>query len=61
MKDLNYGAEYVYPHDAPGNFAEQEYLPESLAGTRFYDPGHNEREESLRRYLKSRWGDKYEY
>lgn len=61
MKDLNYGAEYVYPHDAPGNFAAQEYLPESLAGTRFYDPGRNEREESLRRYLKSRWGDKYEY
>lgn len=61
MKDLNYGAEYVYPHDVPGNFAAQEYLPESLAGTRFYDPGHNEREESLRRYLKSRWGDKYEY
>lgn len=61
MKELNYGADYVYPHDEPGNFALQEYLPQELSGTKFYDPGHNDREEALRRYLKSRWGNKYDY
>lgn len=61
MKALHYGADYVYPHDLPEHFALQEYLPEQIAGTKFYDPGPNDREEALRRYLKSRWGEKYHY
>ncbi len=61
MKELNYGADYVYPHGVPGNFALQEYLPAEISGKKFYEPGENERESALRRYLKSRWGDKYNY
>ena len=61
MKDLHYGEEYKYPHDYPGNFTPQEYLPDELRGTRFYDPQANDKENSLRRQLKSKWGDKYGY
>lgn len=39
MKELGYGAEYRYPHDFPGGFVAQAYLPEGLAGRTFYAPG----------------------
>jgi putative ATPase len=61
MKELNYGTEYIYPHDCEGSFARQEYLPDGLQGKKYYDPAGNDREEAFRRYLKSRWGDKYDY
>jgi len=61
MKDLDYGKGYQYSHSFEGNFSEQEYLPEKISGTVFYDPGKNAREEELRKYLKSRWKDKYGY
>ncbi len=61
MKDLNYGKEYQYSHLGEGNFIEQEYLPEKLAGTAFYKPGNNARENELRKYLKEKWKDKYKY
>src|SRR5690606_12755957 len=41
MKDMDYGKEYKYAHDFAGNFADQEYLPESVSGTKFYEPGNN--------------------
>lgn len=61
MKELNYGADYVYPHDMPGNFSPQEYMPDALRGKKFYSPGENDRESALARYLRSKWGDKYGY
>jgi putative ATPase len=39
MKELGYGAGYQYAHDAPEAYIPQEYLPEPLKGTRFYQPG----------------------
>jgi putative ATPase len=39
MKELGYGAEYRYPHDFPGGFVAQAYLPEGLSGRVFYEPG----------------------
>ncbi len=39
MKELGYGAGYQYAHDAPEAYIPQEYLPEPLKGTRFYEPG----------------------
>ncbi|MBR5028573.1 MAG: replication-associated recombination protein A [Bacteroidales bacterium] len=44
MKDLGYHKGYKYAHDYTGNFVEQEFLPDQLQGTRFYDPGDNPRE-----------------
>lgn len=61
MKQMNYGKGYLYAHDHPGGFASQEYLPEKLAGTRFYNPADTARENELRNYLKSKWKDKYGY
>ncbi|MCU7549348.1 replication-associated recombination protein A [Chitinophagaceae bacterium LB-8] len=61
MKNLGYGKNYKYAHDYVGNFAEQEFLPSEIAGTVFYDPGKNPREEELRKFLRSLWKDKYGY
>jgi putative ATPase len=61
MKNLDYGKGYKYSHSYEGNFSEQEYLPKEISGTKFYDPGNNPREEELRKFLKSRWKEKYGY
>jgi putative ATPase len=61
MKNMDYGKGYQYAHSYEGNFANMEFLPESLKGTKFYEPGNNAREEELRKYLRSRWKDKYGY
>ena len=61
MKEQGYGHNYQYSHSGEGNFIEQEYLPEDLAGTTFYSPGKNTREEELRKFLRERWKGKYGY
>ncbi|MCU0374923.1 MAG: replication-associated recombination protein A [Chitinophagaceae bacterium] len=61
MKQLDYGKNYQYSHLGEGNFLEQEYLPEKIAGKVLYNPGQNAREEELRRFLKQKWKDKYGY
>jgi putative ATPase len=61
MKDMNYGKGYKYSHEGEGNFLDQEYLPDKLTGTTFYDPGNNARENELRKFLKERWKGKYGY
>ncbi|RWX02303.1 replication-associated recombination protein A [Flavobacterium cerinum] len=60
MKELGYGDEYKYSHDYANNFAEQEFLPDEITNTAFYDPGNNSRENSTREFLKNRW-KKYGY
>ena len=61
MKDLDYGKEYQYAHNYENNFAVQEYLPEEISGTTFYEPQNNAREIELKKFLKNRWKDKYNY
>ena len=61
MKELGYGEEYKYSHDFDNNFAAQEYLPEEISETIFYNPGNNSRENGTREFLKNRWKDKYGY
>jgi putative ATPase len=61
MKELGYGEEYKYSHDYTNNFADQEFLPEAIAGTPIYEPGNNTRENTTREFLKNRWKDKYGY
>ena len=61
MKDLDYGGGYKYAHDFPNNFIEVEFLPDELKGAKFYEPGHNLREEKFREMLKKRWKNKYGY
>ena len=66
MKNMGYGDGYKYAHDynggaALGGFAEQEYLPQGLEGTKFYEPGTTPREQETRNSLRQRWGQKYGY
>jgi len=61
MKKMDYGKGYAYSHNFDKNFSDQEYLPQEISGTTFYDPGKNAREDELRRHLKSLWGKKYGY
>ncbi len=61
MKELGYGDDYKYAHDFENNFAEQEFLPDEIQNTSFYEPGNNAREKELRNFLKNRWKDKYGY
>lgn len=61
MKSLHYGETYAYAHAHPGNFVEQEFLPDKLSNTTFYVPGANSRENEIRAYLKNRWKEKYGY
>lgn len=61
MKELGYHEGYQYPHDYPGNFSGQEYLPEAIKGTCLYQPGNNPREQETRRQLHEKWKGKYGY
>jgi putative ATPase len=61
MKELGYGEEYKYSHSYENNFEAQEYLPNEISETVFYDPGNNSRENSTREFLKNRWKEKYGY
>ncbi|MBU2915357.1 MULTISPECIES: replication-associated recombination protein A [Reichenbachiella] len=61
MKDLGYGKGYQYAHDHQGNFVEHEFLPDDIRGTKLFDPGHNPREEEMRKKLRSQWKSKYGY
>ena len=61
MKDLNYGKDYQYSHMGENNFLEQEYLPDEIKGTTFYQPQKNAREEELKKFLHERWKGKYGY
>ena len=55
MEDLGYSDGYMYAHDYPGHFADLEFMPADLAGTRLYDPADNRKEEEMRRKLASLW------
>ncbi|WP_397447326.1 replication-associated recombination protein A [Polaribacter sp. R77954] len=61
MKDLDYGKNYKYAHDYTNNFIEQEFLPDNISGTKFYEPGENAREKQFRETLQKRWKNKYNY
>jgi len=56
MKDLGYGAGYQYAHDSPTAYTPQEYLPPSLAGQAFYQPGEMGFEKRIRERME--WWEK---
>ncbi|HSV76559.1 MAG TPA: replication-associated recombination protein A [Bacteroidales bacterium] len=61
MKEIGYGQGYQYAHDFDQNFANMEFLPDKVKGTKFYDPGNNQRENEIRARLKALWKQKYGY
>lgn len=61
MKNMDYGKDYKYAHNYDNNFVVQNFLPDAIDGTVFYEPQKNAREEETRKFLKERWKDKYRY
>ena len=61
MKDLDYGKDYKYAHSYENNFVEQEFLPDEIKGTTFYEPGMNPREQADKTALSKKWKGKYGY
>ncbi len=57
MKELDYGKEYKYSHDYDNNFVIQEYLPEAIKGSRFWEAQLNPAEKKLSDLMKKLWGE----
>ena len=57
MSDLGYGADYQYPHDYPGHFVRQQYMPDELTQLRLWEPQDNPAERKLSDYLGRIWGE----
>ena len=60
MKQAGYSDGYKYAHDYEGHFAELEFLPESLSGTKFYEPDtQNAAEAKIAERIHALWKEKY--
>lgn len=59
MKDLGYGDGYKYSHDYPGNFVQQEFMPEQMSNTNFFNAGSSKREQDIADLIQKMWGKKY--
>lgn len=53
MKEIGYGGGYRYPHDAPGHWVPQEYLPDGKSGRRYYRPTEIGAEREIRERLSA--------
>ena len=60
MKDLGYHDGYKYAHDYPGNFVQQQYLPDQLVGHRLWHAQHSPSEEKLYQQMLRCWGKRFE-
>ncbi len=60
MKDLGYHDGYKYPHDYPGHFTPQQYLPDALVNERIWHGQHSPAEEKLVERMKNYWGERFE-
>jgi putative ATPase len=59
MKELGYGEGYKYSHDFPGNFVQQEFMPEEISGTSFFNAGSHPKEKEVQENIDRLWGTKY--
>lgn len=59
MKELGYGEEYLYSHDYPGNFVQQEFLPDAIKNTNFYASGSSKKEQEIEQLIQQLWNHKY--
>ena len=60
MKELGYHDGYKYPHDYPGHFTEQQYMPDALTGERLWYGQHSPSEQKLYERMVALWGDRFE-
>lgn len=59
MAELGYHDGYKYPHDYPGHFTEQQYLPEEIKNARFWHGQHSPAEDKLYNWMVTCWGDRF--
>lgn len=59
MEQLGYHDGYKYPHDYPGNFTPQQYLPDAMKDKRFWHAQHSPAEEKLYQRMLNCWGERY--
>ena len=59
MAELGYHDGYKYPHDYPGHFTEQQYLPDDLKDDSFWKGQHSSAEEKLNNWMNQCWGDRF--
>ncbi len=60
MKELGYGKDYLYSHDFPGNFVQQEFLPDEVKGSQFFQAGSSKKEQEIQEIIHQLWGNKYQ-
>jgi len=56
MKELGYGDEYKYAHDFENHFVKQQYMPDELLGTRFWEPQGSPQEQKMAEWMRHLWG-----
>ena len=61
MENLNYGKDYKYAHDYPGHFVVQEFLPQEISGTQFWQAQENPAEKKMADQMKNLWGNLKKY
>ncbi|MET3129234.1 putative ATPase [Arcicella rosea] len=61
MKQLDYGKNYKYAHNYEGNFVKQQFLPEEVKNTKFFEPQQNPAEEKIKQKLRQDWDEEYDY
>ena len=59
MAELGYHDGYKYPHDYPGHFTNQQYLPSEIQNERFWHAQHSPNEEKLYNWMVTCWGDRF--
>lgn len=59
MAELGYHDGYKYPHDFPGHFTQQQYLPDTLTDKRFWHAQHSPSEEKLYQRMLQYWGERF--
>lgn len=59
MAELGYHDGYKYPHDYPGHFTSQQYLPNEIQNERFWHAQHSPNEEKLYNWMVTCWGDRF--
>lgn len=60
MNELGYGENYLYSHNYAGNFVEQEFMPDELKNTNFFDAGSSKKEQEIKQFITAHWKNKYE-
>lgn len=55
MEELGYGEGYKYAHDYPNHFVKQQFLPDELKGTRFWQPQGSPQEQRIADWMRHLW------